>query len=461
MRQVTFFICVFILLTGCHKGKKVDFIIHNALIHTANEKNETFEAIAISDGKIVDIGVERYILNKYRAHEYLDAEQKSIYPGFHCSFSQILKKSNEHKGIDLSKCTSVVQVSNILLREKQLNNMSKLLGENVPFSIIDPQGLLLSNMMDSLFSNEKVMLVGEGKILVKRASFEEKIGLTNFNSHLIQEYFGTVNTKNRASYILEAQENCFQFGITSCDEHAITIEDLEDLELIKKLIRSKLLKLELNLFLNANETSSMFAKSVGISNYKNYWLQGFSDVNTMQQILQLDLAQTNYQVTLDALNFKRIDQIDSLNALLNTLYTRNPDHGWRIKNAQELTSNTRKALLANGAYLLFTTTAKTTEMVEIAKKEGMFSVVLADDDNIWDPFTTYSQLIENGLDQNSALKSVTSWPSYMAKSNNRTGSLEKGKWANLIITQLPLGTASNDNYPIYTFIRGKKVFTIK
>ena len=458
MKPLALLATILVLITGCHKGEKVDFIIHNAVIYTGNDKNETFEAIAISDGKIVDIGIERYILNKYRTDDYLDAEKKTIYPGFHCSFSQIVKNSNAHKGIDLSKCTSVVQVSNVLLREKQLNHVSNILGENLPFSVVDAHGMLLSKMIDSLFSSEKVMLVGEGKVLVKRAESEEKIGLTDFNPNVVAQYFGSVNTKTRIASILEAQESCLQFGITSCDDHSVSIEDLV---LVKKLARTKQLKLELNLFLSTNDRTAEFAKSVGINTYKNYWLQGFSDVSSVHQMLQLGLAQTDYQVTLDALNFKRIDQIDSLNALLNTLYTRNPDHGWRIKHAQELTSNTRKTLLANGVYLLYTATNKTSEMIDIAKNEGMFSVVSPAENNFWDPFTTYTQLIENGLDQNSTLKSVTVWPSYMAKSNNRTGSLEKGKWANLIITQRPLGTASHDNYPVYTFIRGKKVFTIK
>lgn len=458
MQKITILLAIIVFVTGCHKGEKVDFIIHNAVIYTGNENNETFEAIAISDGKIVDIGIERYILNKYRTDEYLDAEQKSIYPGFHCSFSQIVKNSNAHTGIDLSKCTSVVQVSNVLLREKQLNHISNILGENLPFSVVDAHGMLLSKMIDSLFSSEKVMLVGEGKILVKRATAEEKIGLTDFNPNVVAQYFGSVNTKTRIASILEAQESCLQFGITSCDEHSVSIEDLV---LVKKLARTKQLKLELNLFLSTNERTAEFAKSVGINTYKNYWLQGFSDVSSVHQILQLSLAQTNYQVTLDALNFTSSTQIDSLNTVLKALYSRNPDHGWRIKNAQELTNNTRQSLLTNGVFLLYTATNKTSEMIDIAKNEGMFSVVSPAKNNFWDPFTTYTQLIENGLDQNSALKSVTVWPSYMAKSNNRTGSLEKGKWANLIITQRPLDTASHDNYPVYTFIRGKKVFTIK
>lgn len=71
-----------LLLSGCMKGKKVDLIIHNAVIHTANDMNDVEEAMAIKDGKIVEVGPERQILNKYRYDESIDMMQSSIYPPF-------------------------------------------------------------------------------------------------------------------------------------------------------------------------------------------------------------------------------------------------------------------------------------------------------------------------------------------------------------------------------------------
>ncbi len=71
-----------LLLFGCMKGKKVDLIIHNAVIHTANDMSEVEEAMAIKDGKIIEVGPERQILNKYRYDESIDMMQSSIYPPF-------------------------------------------------------------------------------------------------------------------------------------------------------------------------------------------------------------------------------------------------------------------------------------------------------------------------------------------------------------------------------------------
>jgi hypothetical protein len=50
-KTIGLFALLLIALTSCFKGKSVDLIIHNAQIHSMNDKGEVFEAIAIKDGK--------------------------------------------------------------------------------------------------------------------------------------------------------------------------------------------------------------------------------------------------------------------------------------------------------------------------------------------------------------------------------------------------------------------------
>ena len=68
-------------LFSCMKGKSVDLVVHNARIHTMDDENSIEEAMAIKDGKIVEVGPERQILNKYSADEYIDAGKKDVFPG--------------------------------------------------------------------------------------------------------------------------------------------------------------------------------------------------------------------------------------------------------------------------------------------------------------------------------------------------------------------------------------------
>lgn len=68
------------LLVSCIKGKHADLVVHNAQIYSIDGKMHVFEAMAIRDGKIIELGPEREILNAYNADRFINAEKKEIYP---------------------------------------------------------------------------------------------------------------------------------------------------------------------------------------------------------------------------------------------------------------------------------------------------------------------------------------------------------------------------------------------
>ena len=60
-------------------------IFHNAVIVDCDEdldRRSGAKAIAVKDGRIVDIGAEHSIRNAYRADELVDLGQAVVYPGF-------------------------------------------------------------------------------------------------------------------------------------------------------------------------------------------------------------------------------------------------------------------------------------------------------------------------------------------------------------------------------------------
>ena len=82
--------CLLSLLSSCaFQNETCELIVHNATIYTVDEKFSVYEAMAIRDGKIIDIGAEQSILNNYTAEVVIDAMKKPVYPGFidaHCHF---------------------------------------------------------------------------------------------------------------------------------------------------------------------------------------------------------------------------------------------------------------------------------------------------------------------------------------------------------------------------------------
>jgi len=82
IKGIFVFVLIHTILFSCMKGKKVDQLFHNASIICLDDNNTTGEAMAIKNGKIVEIGPERQILNKYRSEETIDVEGREIVPAF-------------------------------------------------------------------------------------------------------------------------------------------------------------------------------------------------------------------------------------------------------------------------------------------------------------------------------------------------------------------------------------------
>jgi predicted amidohydrolase YtcJ len=68
----------------------VDSIITDATIYTVNNSFDKATAMAISDGKILAIGTNDEITNKFKSDNTIDAKGKFMYPGLidaHCHFT--------------------------------------------------------------------------------------------------------------------------------------------------------------------------------------------------------------------------------------------------------------------------------------------------------------------------------------------------------------------------------------
>lgn len=73
---------VAILFYSCRGKQPADLIVYGAKIYTVDSAFGRAEAMAIKDGKILDVGADADIKERYTAAEMLDAGGKVIYPGF-------------------------------------------------------------------------------------------------------------------------------------------------------------------------------------------------------------------------------------------------------------------------------------------------------------------------------------------------------------------------------------------
>ena len=78
-----YLIIIWLFASSCaYKNEKADLIIHNARIYTCNSNFDVEQAMAIKDGKVIETGPERQILNKYKSDLIIDNKLKPVYPWF-------------------------------------------------------------------------------------------------------------------------------------------------------------------------------------------------------------------------------------------------------------------------------------------------------------------------------------------------------------------------------------------
>ena len=87
--SLSIFIALTIVLIGCGETPKIDLIVHNAKIYTVNESFDVVEAIAIDKGKIIAVGAENEIKNKYFLEDISAPLQQKQYFSSNSSFDKL------------------------------------------------------------------------------------------------------------------------------------------------------------------------------------------------------------------------------------------------------------------------------------------------------------------------------------------------------------------------------------
>jgi predicted amidohydrolase YtcJ len=85
-----FIFLVFSLFSCSPKKQEADLLIWGAVIYSSDSVFSVYSAMAIKDGKVLEMGNEESLLLKYDAKHMLDLKGKTVFPGFidaHCHFS--------------------------------------------------------------------------------------------------------------------------------------------------------------------------------------------------------------------------------------------------------------------------------------------------------------------------------------------------------------------------------------
>ncbi len=288
MKESASIICILasiiFLSPSCIKTEEVDTIIHNAVIFSLNQENMIYESMAISDGKIIEIGKENQILNKYKSKIKIDLKKKFLYPGFidaHCHF---LQYGIQKQKINLENTNSFDEVIELLLKAKNSDSTSWIQGYGWDQNRWKNKNWPTNEKLNSIFPNQPIVLsrVDGHAIMVNHKAIEiANIPLdTSIDGGYIENIEGkhtglfidnamdlvyskmpepTYDEKKKA--LLKAQEDCIAVGLTTVDIAGINYQDIE---LIKNLHKSGELKIRVYAMISdKKENFSYFLDTIG------------------------------------------------------------------------------------------------------------------------------------------------------------------------------------------------------
>lgn len=320
MKQALYLSTIIMLLFSCgHKGETVDLIIHNAKVHTMTDINEKVDAIAIKDGKIVEVGAERQILNKYTADEFIDAQQRDVYPGWTDAHGHLLSYAKQMISVDLVGCKSYDEMIVRIEKYQDKHNRKFIVGRGWDQSLWEETEMPNNQKLNEAFPDIPVclfridghaclvnnVLITKSKVLDRYASeselyqgghyetLKDSVTLAVTSSGLHNKWFKfetptgvfVDNAMNPiietlpdfpeaelTEAILEIQQELYQYGITGVHEAGVSHTEVK---LLEKMIKSGKLDLNVYAMLLPTKENISFAKKNGIYKNKNLLIRSF------------------------------------------------------------------------------------------------------------------------------------------------------------------------------------------
>lgn len=383
MKTLIYFFVAFIL-TSCYRGDTADLIIHNAKIYSCDENFTVYEAMAIRDGKIIQLGPEREILNGYRCDAVIDAKMQPVYPGFHDGHCHFLGYAIGLSEVDLTGSTSFEEVLTRMEKYEETNELDWIKGRGWDQNLWETDSFPTNEKLNELFPDKPVLIRrvdGHAALANQKAldlakfttetvidggfigvSGNKLTGLVLDNAYdVVARAMPSLNNDEKLHYLKQAEYNLFQEGLTSINDAGLTHEDRE---LFIDWYSNNELTIKSYAMLFPDNENMKFAREKGVYDNGKLTIRSFKviadgalgsrgacllaaytdrpkqfgfllrDTVELREIVEL-AAELGYQVNTHCIG-------DSANRVMLNLYAsaiqNNPDHRWKIEHAQVVDS---------------------------------------------------------------------------------------------------------------------------
>jgi hypothetical protein len=289
MSKAVSYIILGCLFTACIQTQEADLVVHNATIYTLNEGFAVAQAMAIRDGKIIEVGAEREILNRYKAAEIYDARKMYIYPGFIDAHSHFIGYARLKSEVNLNGAASMDEVLERVALFSKSTERDWITGRGWDQNLWAEKVFPDKDGLDSLFPDRPVLIKrvdGHAAIAnsaalrkcainadTKVAGGKIEIGEDGTPTGLlidraidrVARFIPPLSTQELVPYLIEAQNDCFKAGLTSVSDAGISVAEVR---LLDSLHRSGELSLRIYAFLKPNDESLAYMQQGPVTTEK-------------------------------------------------------------------------------------------------------------------------------------------------------------------------------------------------
>ncbi len=298
MKKIYYLSFLWLLMAACTSGEKADLLVINGRIYQVDEKFSVAEAMAIRDGKVLELGNTADLRRKYRAAQTLDAGGKFIYPGFIDAHAHFAGYGSSLQRVNLTGTQSweeVLERTGSFARENGVQPGEWILGRGWDQNDWDRQEFPSRDKLDEMFPENPVLLTrvdGHAAIANKKAlemaGIEPGRKLTGgeietrngaLTGILIDNAIDLVSTivppagpAQFSKALQAAQANCFAMGLTSIDDCGLNYQAVER---IRTLQDSGVLKMRLYVMLSDEPANYDYLEKKGKIKTDRLHVNGF------------------------------------------------------------------------------------------------------------------------------------------------------------------------------------------
>lgn len=242
---------------GCKMREHADALVVHSKIYAVDADNRVFSAMAIRDGKVVELGSDSVLRLKYDAGETIDAGGRTIMPGFidaHCHFWGMAMGLQY---VDLTGSASFDEVIARLGRHESADTSGWIVGRGWDHNLWKERSFPDNARLNAMYPDRPVMLIRiDGHVVLANDEALRRAGIGLQNDFMAGEVvvksgrLTGILSENAAdkmrsavplpneegviSLLLKAEQLCLGYGLTGVGDAGLLTSEVLLLDTLQK-----------------------------------------------------------------------------------------------------------------------------------------------------------------------------------------------------------------------------------